>query len=207
MTEEAPPAADLQAWHILRPLLDLGGYLPWTSGAMRPAGLVIVCNEVVHGGCELIVECGSGASTVVLARLLRERGSGSLVAIEHDAGWAGRVADLLRREALGDIARVALAPLAGDPPWYAGTALEELPPAIDLLVVDGPPAYADGDERSRAPALPFFETRLASGATVILDDLQRPGEREVLAGWEAETRWRFEVREEAGVAVGERTAL
>ena len=31
-------------------------------------------------------------------------------------------------------------------------------------------------------ALPFLEGRLTDGATVILDDLQRPGEREVVAG-------------------------
>jgi len=69
---------------VLRPLLDAGGSLPWGTRAMRPAGLVVVCNEVVRGDRTRIVECGSGVSTVVLARLLRERGAGSFVAVEHD---------------------------------------------------------------------------------------------------------------------------
>jgi hypothetical protein len=55
---------DLHAWHVLRPLLDRGGYLPWSTGSMRPAGLVAVCNEIVHGARTRIVECGSGVSTV-----------------------------------------------------------------------------------------------------------------------------------------------
>ena len=38
----------------------------------------------------------------------------------------------------------------------------------------------------------------------MLDDLDRPGEREVLARWEAQTPWRFRVDEAAGVAVGAR---
>ncbi len=186
----------------MRPLLDVGGYLPWSTGAMRPAGLVVVCNEIVRGRRTRVVECGGGASTVVLARLLRERGAGSLVAVEHDGAWAELVRDLLRREALEDLARVVHAPLEGDPLWYAPAALDALPPEVDLLVVDGPPAHAVGEEHRRAPALPFFEPRLVPGATVVLDDLQRPGEREVLARWEAETRWCFRVEEAAGVAVG-----
>ena len=63
-------AEDLHAWHMLRPLLDAGGYLPWSTGAMRAAGLVVVCNEIVHGARTRVVECGSGASTVLLARVV-----------------------------------------------------------------------------------------------------------------------------------------
>jgi hypothetical protein len=110
----------------------------------------------------------------------------------------------LRREKLDDIARVLYAPLHGDPPWYASAALEALPAQVDLLVVDGPPAHKISEQHRRAPALAFFEPRLVAGATVVLDDLQRPGEREVLTRWEAQTPWRFRVDEPAGVAVGAR---
>jgi Methyltransferase domain len=106
----------------------------------------------------------------------------------------------LRREALDGVARVAHAPLEGDPPWYAPAALHALPAEVDLLVVDGPPAHAAGHEHRRVPALPFFEPRLVPGATVVLDDLQRPGERKVLARWQEETPCRFRVDEAAGVA-------
>jgi len=195
---------DLHAWHVLRPLLDRGGYLPWTTGSMRPAGLVVVCNEIVHGARTRIVECGSGVSTVVLARLLRERGAGRLVALEHDRHWAALVHEQLRREALDGIARVLDAPLEGEPPWYGPARLVEVPDELDLLVVDGPPACDAGHGMRRALALPRFEERLVVGAAVVLDDIARPGERDVLAGWEASTDWRFALDERAGVAIGRR---
>lgn len=65
-----PPLDDAAAWHALTPLLR--PYLPWSAGSMRPAGLVLVLNDVWFRMPELIVELGSGMSTLVVARLLRE---------------------------------------------------------------------------------------------------------------------------------------
>jgi hypothetical protein len=195
---------DLHAWHILAPLLAQGPYLPWSTGSMRPAGLVAVCNEIIHGARTRIVECGSGVSTVVLARLLRERDGGRVVALEHDHHWAALVQDHLRRETLDAIARVLHAPLQGEPPWYELAVLDEVPDEVDLLIVDGPPACDPGHGTRRAQALPRFDERLVSGAAVALDDISRPGEREVIAGWEASTGWRFVLDERAGVAIGRR---
>jgi len=68
--------------------------------------------------------------------------------------------------------------------------------------VDGPPAYAAGQGLARYPALPVLRGRLAPGATVILDDVERPGEQEVLRRWERSTVVEFDRRaEQAGVAV------
>ena len=196
---------DLHAWHVLEPLLAGANYLPWSTGAMRPAGLVLVCNEIVLRNRTRIVECGSGVSTVLLARLLRQRVSGAtIVSLEHDAQWAALVTSMLRRESLLDIARVVLAPLGGDPPWYAREAMTEMPDDVDLLVVDGPPAHAKGHGTRRAPALAAFEPRLSETATIVLDDADRPGERQVLTGWESGTSWRFTIDAVAGVAIGQR---
>ena len=118
---------DLHAWQVLRPLLDRGGYLPWSTGSMRPAGLVAVCNEIVHGARTRIVECGSGVSTVVLARLMRERGTGRLIALEDDPHWAALMHEQLRREALAGIARVLHAPLQGEPPVVRTRATARAP--------------------------------------------------------------------------------
>jgi hypothetical protein len=200
----AADTADLHAWQILSPLLLAGGYLPWTSGSMRPSAMVTVCNEVVHGARERIVECGSGASTVLLARLLRERGGGTLTALEHDGHWAALVAEQLRREELDSIARVLHAPLGGEPEWYGAAGLAQIPGEVELLIVDGPPACDPGMGTSRAPALPWFEERLTADAAVFLDDVDRPGEREVIAGWEAAGAWRFAIDAGTGLARGQR---
>jgi hypothetical protein len=38
----------------------------------------------------------------------------------------------------------------------------------------------------------------------MLDDISRPGERKVIASWEASTDWRFVLDERADVALGRR---
>jgi hypothetical protein len=197
------PGNDADAWQILGPLIVQGGYLPWTSGSMRPAALVEICNEIVHGERTQVVECGAGVSTLLLARLLRERGAGSVSSLEHDEHWARLVAAQLRREGLSDIAEVIYAPLGTDLPWYQTSGPTQ--PA-DLLIVDGPPAFAPGEELRRAPALAHFEPQLVPGAVVFLDDLDRPGEQRVVADWEAGGDWRFVIDPLVGLARGERSA-
>jgi predicted O-methyltransferase YrrM len=207
-------SSDLIALQVLRPLLG-GGYLPWSSGAMRPAGLVTICNEIALGGRRRVVELGAGASTVLLARLLREQGSGAtLDAIEHDARWAQWVNERLAQEGLASVARVTLAPLGPHPlaldelPWYAPSALEAALAGapVDLLVVDGPPAYEAGAALARYPALPALLPFLAPDAIVVLDDVVRDGEAAVLARWEQESGMRFERRPLEAIALGRRAS-
>jgi predicted O-methyltransferase YrrM len=204
-TDDPRHADDLHAWQILRPLLDGGHYLPWTTGSMLPAALVAVCNEIVHGRRTTIVECGSGVSTVVLARLLRQRGiGGTVVALEHDPDWARLVSELLANEQLSAFARVIHAPLAGEPPWYSLSAMAELPEVVDLLIVDGPPADLPGNGLRRAPALAALESRLSQAAVVYLDDLNRAGEQAAVAGWQATNKWIFDIDAVSGTARGHR---
>jgi predicted O-methyltransferase YrrM len=183
--------------------------LTWSEGAMTPAGLAAVCAEVTGRQCRRIVECGSGFSTLVLARFLHTRG-GRLVSLEHDQTWATRVRGELAAAGLAEIARVVLAPLEPHPltceglRWYAQRALRSLPQRIDLLLVDGPPAFEPEFELSRYPALPVLVERLAPDATVILDDIDRPGERRTLDGWQRGYGFRFELRPAERIAVGRR---
>lgn len=204
---------DLHAWQVLRPLLDAGPYLPWSSGAMRPGGLVEVCNEVLLGERRRVLELGSGASTILLARLLGQRG-GTLEAVEHDDHWAAWVTAQLERESLGGVARVTRAALepspraAGDLHWYATDALALVLDRgpFDLLIVDGPPAHEKGYELARYPALGALADGVTQDAVVILDDIVRVGEAAVLDRWEAETAFRFVRHEVQGIAVGRRAA-
>ncbi len=217
----APPQrtfADAAAAAALAPLIAAGPYLPWGAGTMRVAGLVAVCNDVVLSDRRCLVELGSGTSSVLLARLLRDRWPGGdyrHVSVEHDPAWAQWVAAQLAREGLADRTTVLQVPLGPHPygqaglPWYddeqlrrgLDAALGDEP--VDLLVVDGPPADTADKVLARYPALPVLRPRLAPGATVVLDDVERPGEQEVLHRWERELDVRFERRAAAaGVALG-----
>ncbi len=201
-TETSWDEHDLHAWEVLAPLR--GGYVPWSSAAMRPSGLVAVLNEVALADPELVVECGAGVSTLFLARLLRQRGHGRLVSVEHDERWAGWVARALAAEGLGDRASVVLAPLAASG-WYERETVDAAVGAgpVGLLLADGPPACAPELAHARYPALPHLAARLAPDAVVVLDDAWRAGERDVVRRWEAESDLRFVLRlDRGGVAVG-----
>jgi hypothetical protein len=175
--------------------------------ALSPPALAFVAGEVGRGRRRLI-ECGSGLSTIVLARELARGGDGRLWSLEHDPEWARRTRERLAAEGLGHWATVIEAPLAEHPlappgcRWYDRRTLAELPDGgVELLLVDGPPAGAPGEERSRYPALPELAPRLAAGALVVLDDAGRPGETWAVDRWEDELAVTFDRRDE-GIAVG-----
>ena len=80
---------DTAALTRLTPLLPTG--YAWTQSAVAPRALSVLINEIqIHGRTNLI-ECGSGVSTLVLAKVLAGRG-GRIVSIDHDAVWQSTVA-------------------------------------------------------------------------------------------------------------------
>jgi predicted O-methyltransferase YrrM len=191
-------------------MLDTDAPLTWSTGAMTAAGFAVVCAEVISRDRPSVVECGSGFSTLKLAGLLQER-EGSLVSLEHDEMWAAKVRRGLAAAGCAETARVALAPLEPHPLarggllWYAERRLRSLPARIDVLLVDGPPAFMPEIELSRYPALPALAERLALDAVVVLDDIDRRGELQVLNAWERECDFRFEIRPAERIAVGRRS--
>lgn len=178
------------AWslHNLVRLVDVQGEFPPAGGwAATPQTLLAMVAEVQsRDGEVLVVECGSGTSTVWLAATMRQRGSGRVVAVEHEEEFAEATREHLRRNGLQAWAEVRCAPLTdvevGDRTfrWYDPACFEDLG-GIDVLLVDGPP-WRTGD-LARYPALPVLAGRLGEGALVVLDDVDRDQERATARRW------------------------
>jgi predicted O-methyltransferase YrrM len=122
----------------------------------------------------LVVECGSGSTTVVIADKLRQSGSGRVVSLEHDAFYADRTTRMIDLAGLSEVARVVEAPLRPQQfssrviEWYDRSIVEEaIDGEIDVLVVDGPPQLSPW---ARWPALEVFYPLLAEDPVVLLDD-------------------------------------
>jgi predicted O-methyltransferase YrrM len=168
-----------------------GCFLPWSPFAMRPGAILTLLNEVITTDSQVIVECGSGLSTVYLGRLLRQRGYGHVVSLEHDKKWGDLVERWLNADGLADLVDVVHAPLVDG--WYDRQVIPSVSD-IDLLVVDGPPAYVPETAECRYPALPYFYPSMRDGATVILDDILRAGESAIVERWSRELPVSLECR-------------
>ena len=66
--------------------------------------------------------------------------------------------------------------------WYDLDALTDIE-GIDLMSIDGPPGQ--GTSHARWPALPALHDRLSAEAVVVLDDMIRRDEQEILDDWMA----------------------
>lgn len=163
--------------------------MPPSGGwAIDPTGLLELLSHVRADRPALVLELGSGTSSVWLGYAL-ERTGGRLVSVDHDARFGERTRQLLRRHGLADVVQVRDAPLRDlelggrTYQWYDPAAFEDVD-GVDLLVVDGPPGAIG--PMARYPALPVLWRRLSPGALVLLDDAGRPDERDAVTRWLAE---------------------
>jgi hypothetical protein len=172
---------DLRA--LVRPRAPMPALRHW---ALSPDALRHIVGEIHDRRPGLIVECGSGASTVWLGYTAEALGTGRIVSLEHDERFAEVSRDLVRAHGLQDVVEVRHAPLVpwkgeeGPERWYDTTALADLD-GIDLLIVDGPPGIVGPG--ARYPAVPELLARCSDDALILLDDAHRADERAISDRW------------------------
>jgi predicted O-methyltransferase YrrM len=167
-------------------------YAPWSASAMRPSAVATIVNDVIANRRRSAVEFGAGISTLFIARTIAANG-GRIVSFDDDPDWTDIVNELLAEAGLADVGRVIHAPLG-----YCGHSLEGLlwydsdtvarvieGHSFDLMLADGPKAYEAGKGLARYPAYPVVRELMAERSVCILDDIERPGEREVIQRWES----------------------
>lgn len=181
-------AVQMQSLLETHRLLKTDAPLPTLGGsAMEPDCANVLIHHILKYRPRLIVEAGSGSSTVLAAECLRQIGAGKVIALEHLPEFAERTRRRLEQRGLGPFAEVRSAPLepqsidGRDWPWFSVDA-QKFDEAIDLLVVDGPPAGKPNRE-ARFPALPRLVSQMNRRAWVIVDDANRRGERRILQRW------------------------
>lgn len=178
----------LEAYVQLQRLVPLSAPMPRAgTWAASEDFLLWLVGHVLHAEPRTIVDLGSGQSSVWMAAALRQAGvPGRVVAVDHDEVYAEQTRQLAREHGVSRWLEVRLAPLVPvtvegrTSEWYDPSVFEDLE-HIDVLSVDGPPGA--GREQARWPALPVLKDRLAPGARVVLDDLIRRDEQEIVADW------------------------
>jgi hypothetical protein len=152
------------------------------------AQTIILLWEILHREKpRLIVECGAGISTLVLARYaalaFSERDPCFIVSLEQDFETSRSVRLRLSSVSLDRFVNVVHSPLDPNGNYSLDNfekVLARIPRrSIDFLVIDGPA----GVTGCRLATLPMLLTHCKEGARWFLDDAFRDGEMRILKQW------------------------
>ena len=164
-----------EAYIQLTNLLQFKSAIPSTrSWAASPDLLLLISETVKKNRPSLVVELGSGISTLVTAK----SGARKVISIDNSEEFGGKTRELLKEHKVRGVEiRIApLRPYANGFEWYDTATIKDLK-KIDLLIVDGPPGSKNPE--ARYPALKEFKDKLSARAVVIIDDVKRDGERKL----------------------------
>lgn len=180
--------------------------LPTMVGHDVPADVLSgLVGRVIAAEASVIVEFGSGPSTIVLGLALQRVGKGQVYSFEEDLSRLATTRGLLEDHQLSDWVSLVHAPLTEIEMegrawlWY-GISEDDLPKDIDTVLVTGPAAV---EGSTRYPVLPLLEDLILPGGTLLLNDVARERERETVEHW-LEARPDFDVQwvaSEKGLAI------
>jgi len=164
-----------EAMQQLLSLLKFSAPVPPTrSWAASPDLLLTLAQLVRTHNPKLVVELGSGVSTLVVAKA----GAKKVISIDNSPEFADKTQEILREHKVRGVQiRVAeLKAHISGVDWYDTAVIKDLK-RIDLLIVDGPPGSKN--PQARMPARAEFIAKLSPKAVVVIDDVNREGERKL----------------------------
>ena len=147
--------------------------------------LELIKDHCLKAKPKTIVECSSGATTVVLAKCCEINKQGKVFSLENGKEYAINTRNNVKDFELEKYADVIHAPLetievdSNSYQWYESKNLPEK--KIDMLVIDGPPGFIQ--RHSRLPALPLLFDQMEDKSIVFLDDAARDEEKEIVEMW------------------------
>ena len=156
---------------------------PMPGWALSSDAIVQVLCDLQERVEPVLVEFGSGQSTVIFAAWFRARGRGRFISIEHDPAHAEAMRRQLEAAKLASFVDLQVMPLVDRAaidglPSCKSYALPDPFPSFDVVLVDGP-SYFFG-ESTRYHPLKWALERLNAGGAAYLDDTIRPQEKRIL---------------------------
>ena len=177
-----------EAMQSLYAIFKFNSPLPSTRKmAASPDFLKLVVEIILTEKPKLVVELGSGISTILAGKALEKNGAGDLISIDHDDKYAELTRKKICLEKLSDITKVVTAELKMHPingqnyMWYEISLVKEIKQGIDLLIVDGPPKIIN--KNARYPAIPLLKQYFKENTVILLDDGRRKDEQNTVELW------------------------
>ena len=181
--------------------------LPSTrKSAISPDFAKILVKLIKEKQPGIIVELGSGVSTIISGYALGENGKGKIVSLEEDPMFAKVTKENIKKHDLSGRAKVIYAPLKNKTikgkkwRWYDTSRLKV--GSIDMLVIDGPQQYGRKESMVRFPALPLLFKLLSKDAVIVVDDASREDEKKTINKWIKDYKLKCQyIKTEKGAAV------
>jgi predicted O-methyltransferase YrrM len=146
----------------------------------------ILVSYILESKPKIILELGSGISTILCSYALEKNGMGKIISIDHDNSFLSKSQNQLAQHQLSQYAKFIHAPLTEVKiqnetwNWYDLKDLS-LDNPIDLLIVDGPPSTVQ--KEARYPAVPLLRKYFTDQTAIFLDDAGRPDEANTVKRW------------------------
>lgn len=190
----------------MRALQDLqtiisGRYVPRTSSSICARDMRYVLNDIAINERHCLIEFGSGLSTIYIANLIKANGlNAKLISVEDNKDWLESLQERLISQEVADTVEMVYAPLVpqggayGDS-WYSSDAIRRVIPesaCFDCVLIDGPAAYTTETSFRRRGVIAFIDQRMSEKAAIFIDDIDRPGEQNIVEIWKRMSDWRYQ---------------
>lgn len=171
--------------HLHPSLAPISGLEGWAVAPDLALELTYLVRDNKPG---LVVELGSGTSTVIVASALKQHTqTGRILSLDHLQEYKAETDQLIAQAGYQAQAEVAYTPLTKYKigkrtySWYDISSLKLEKTSIDLVIVDGPPGSTN--KHARYPALPLLLPYLSERAILVVDDYRRDDEHEFVEMW------------------------
>ena len=177
-------------------LFSHSSFIPYTGWSISPSVILHILNDIVINKRQNIIEFGSGASTLYIAKLIQTLNlTAKFYSVESSMEWLNKMKAELTLYELEDVVTLIHAPIKDAPKdiclndqqlWYSAENIINTlgnDQELDLVIVDGP--FGGSTPYARYSAIPFLKSRLSKSFGVFLDDSQRKEERMIATQWAA----------------------
>ena len=161
--------------------------LPPTRGWVgSPDFLAKISELIIKKKPSLILETGSGVSTIVIGAALEANKKGKVISLDHNEFHSKVTKSNIELNDIVDQTEVMFSGLVEydingqNWKWY-DTNLLEFSEKIDMLIIDGPPGSTQS--LARYPAVPLLHHYFSDKMIILLDDANRKDEVVIVQKW------------------------
>ena len=178
-----------EALLTINKLADIQHPIAKTRGwAGSPDFIKIIFEAVLKHKPNLILELGSGVSTLYTGNLIKSKQLNSrILSLDHEPTFAKVTRENCDLHKIQSIASIQDCTIkthhinGKEWLWYDTENISLEAQSVGILVVDGPPTFLQ--KQSRYPALPILLPYLKNEAIIIVDDYSRADDFQVIERW------------------------